>query len=121
MRLFGDSANIDDIREIARWGCLSGVTSNPSLIAEEHGDFTAILREVMEAYSNYAVETEVVAASVRHPVHMTQAALIGADIATIPPNVLRQMARHPLTDKGIQAFKDDWVKVQTASQGARVG
>ncbi len=121
MRLFIDTANIDDIREIARWGCLSGVTANLSPIAKEHGDFTAILHEVMEAYSNYAVETEVVAGSVRHLIHSTQAALIGADIATIPPNVLRQIAQHPLTDKGIQAFKNDWAKVQAASQGARVG
>ncbi len=217
MELFIDTASIDDIREIARWGCLSGVTTNPSLIAKEEGGFTAILeeitrlvdgpisaevvsatademvpearelaalhpniiikvpmcaeglaaarrladegirtnvtlvfsanqallaaragasfvsvfmgrlddighdsmailREVMDAYGNYEITSKVIAASIRHPVHVTQAALAGADIATIPPKVLRQMVRHPLTDAGIEAFNDDWAAVQAAGR-----
>jgi transaldolase len=217
MELFIDTASIDDIREIARWGCLSGVTTNPSLIAKEEGGFTAILeeitqlvdgpisaevvsatademvpearelaalhpniiikvpmcaeglgaarrladegirtnvtlvfsanqallaaragasfvsvfmgrlddighdsvailREVMDAYGNYEITSKVIAASIRHPVHVTQAALVGADIATIPPKVLRQMVRHPLTDAGIKAFNDDWAAVQAAGR-----
>ncbi|MGZ4199826.1 MAG: fructose-6-phosphate aldolase [Thermoleophilia bacterium] len=217
MELFIDTASIEDIREIARWGCLSGVTTNPSLIAKEEGGFTAILeeitqlvdgpisaevvsatademvpearvlaalhpniiikvpmcaeglgaarrladegirtnvtlvfsanqallaaragasfvsvfmgrlddighdsvailREVMDAYGNYEITSKVIAASIRHPVHVTQAALVGADIATIPPKVLRQMVRHPLTDAGIKAFNDDWAAVQAAGR-----
>jgi transaldolase len=217
MELFIDTASIDDIRELARWGCLSGVTTNPSLIAKEHGDFreileeivtlvdgpisaevvsdeaddmvaearplaalhpnivikvplcpeglaaarvladegirtnvtlvftanqallaarsgaafvsvfmgryddigqdsVPILREVVDCLGNYDLATQVIAASIRHPVHVTQAALVGADIATIPPKVLRQMVTHPLTDKGIKAFKDDWAAVQAAGR-----
>jgi len=217
MELFIDTASIGDIREIARWGCLSGVTTNPSLIAKEEGGFTAILeeitqlvdgpisaevvsetademvpearelarlhpnivikvpmcpeglttarrladegirtnvtlvfsanqallaarsgasfvsvflgrlddighdsiailREVMECFANYEITSKVIAASIRHPVHVTQSALVGADIATIPPKVLRQMVAHPLTDKGIKAFKDDWAAVQAAGR-----
>ncbi len=217
MELFIDTASIDDIREIARWGCLSGVTTNPSLIAKEHGDFreileeivtlvdgpisaevvsteaddmvaearplaalhpnivikvpmcpeglaatrvladegihtnvtlvfsanqallaarsgatfvsvfmgrfddighdsVPILREVVDCLGNYELATQVIAASIRNPVHVTQAALASADIATIPPKVFRQMVTHPLTDQGIKAFTADWAAVQAAGR-----
>ena len=65
----------------------------------------------MTIYHNYGFDTEVIVASVRHPRHVLEAALMGADIATIPFNVIAQLARHPLTDKGIDAFLNDWKRV----------
>ncbi|MBN2495823.1 MAG: fructose-6-phosphate aldolase [Deltaproteobacteria bacterium] len=60
---------------------------------------------------NYGFETEVIVASIRHPIHINQAALIGADIATIPLKVLKALARHPLTDAGIERFLEDYQKI----------
>lgn len=70
-----------------------------------------IVDQIMTIYHNYGFETEVIVASVRHPRHVLEAALIGADIATIPFSVIAQLAKHPLTDKGIDAFLADWKKV----------
>jgi transaldolase len=77
-------------------------------------DGLQLVEQIVEIYSNYAYETEVIVASVRNPLHVLESALMGADIATIPFNVLGKFAAHPLTDKGIKAFLDDWNKLQTA-------
>ncbi|MCK5509081.1 MAG: fructose-6-phosphate aldolase [Desulfobacterales bacterium] len=209
MKFFIDTANIEEIKEANSMGMADGVTTNPTLIAREKGDFEDIIKEIckivdgpisaevisldtegmlkearslakihdnivvkipmtidgikatrqlseegiktnvtlifsplqalmaakaganyvspfigrlddissegmllveqiVEIFNNYAFETEVIVASVRNPVHVLDAALIGADIATIPFNVLSKFAAHPLTDKGIKAFLDDW-------------
>jgi len=71
-----------------------------------------IIEEIMEIFYNYDIETEVIVASIRHPIHVIDAARIGADIATIPPAVIRKMAKHSLTDVGIKRFLDDWKKVK---------
>ena len=71
-----------------------------------------LVEQMVEIYSNYGFETEVIVASIRNPLHVLDAALLGADIATIPFSVLGKLAAHPLTDKGIQAFLDDWNKSQ---------
>lgn len=71
-----------------------------------------LIRDIMEIFTNYGVETEVIAASVRHPVHVTEAAMAGADIATVPYKVIVQMLDHPLTDIGIKKFLADWEKVR---------
>jgi len=71
-----------------------------------------IIEEIMEIYVNYDIETEVIVASIRHPIHVIDAARIGADIATIPPGVIRKMAKHSLTDVGIKNFLKDWEKVK---------
>jgi len=222
MKLFLDTADIAEIRTVARWGVLDGVTTNPSLYAKVGGSYDDILAEVcritsgpvsaecvsddvegmleegrhfariapnivvkvamsengLEAISRFAdegirtnctlvftanqgllaakagaslispfvgrlddinqdgmivirelaeifaiheIQAEVLAASIRNPLHVTQAALAGAHIATLPFAVLRQMVRHPLTDKGIAQFKADWAKTQAelaAKQGA---
>lgn len=211
MKFFIDTANINEIKEAHAMGMVDGVTTNPSLIAKEGGDFKEIITEIcqivdgpisaevisldtdgmvaeardlarihenivvkipmtvdglkavrllaaegiktnvtlifsplqglmaakaganfvspfvgrlddlsqegmlvveqlVEIYSNYALDTEIIVASVRNPLHVLEAALVGADIATIPFNVLSKLAAHPLTDKGIQAFLDDWKK-----------
>jgi transaldolase len=216
MKIFLDTADINEIRTVARWGILDGVTTNPSLYAKVGGSYEDILREVcsitsgpvsaevvaddvdgmlaegrafakiapnivvkvamsengLEAINRFAEEgiktnctliftanqgllaakagasllspfvgrlddinqdgmtvirelaeiveihgldTEVLAASIRNPLHMTQAALAGAHVATLPFNVLQQMVHHPLTDKGIEQFKNDWSKAREAA------
>ncbi len=211
MKFFIDTANLEEIKEAASMGMADGVTTNPSLIAKESGDFTTIIKQIcevvdgpvsaevisldtagmveearklakihpnvvikipmtvdglkavselaaenirtnvtlvfsplqalmaaksgaafvspfvgrlddlsadgmevveqiVEIYSNYAFDTEVIVASIRNPLHVLESALMGADIATIPFKVLEKLAAHPLTDKGIQAFLDDWEK-----------
>jgi transaldolase len=71
-------------------------------------DGMEIVDQILTIYHNYGFDTEVIVASVRHPRHVLEAALMGADIATIPFKVIAQLAKHPLTDKGIDAFLNDW-------------
>ena len=218
MKIFIDTANTDEIREAASWGVLSGVTTNPSLIAKEGKEFKSVVKEITEIadaspsniasisaevlsddaegmiaeahelvkihdvitikvpmteegikavsilskegiktnvtlifspnqallaaragasyvspfvgrmddiandgaglvaeiaeiFDIYGIKTEIIAASIRTPKDVTECAKAGADIATIPYGVLKKMFKHPLTDKGIQQFKDDWAKV----------
>ncbi len=70
-----------------------------------------LVEQIVEIYDNYGFETQVIVASIRNPIHVLEAALIGADIATIPFQVLRQLIKHPLTDIGIERFLADWRKV----------
>ena len=213
MKFFIDTANLDHIREATSWGIIDGVTTNPSLIAKEGGDFidtiaeictivdgpisaetvheTAegmveqgrllarihenvvvkvplneegikatkvltdegirtnvtlcfqsaqaivaakagatfvspfvgrvddisgdgidLIEEIVEIYANYpALETQVLAASIRHPLHLVQAAQAGADVATVPYEVLKKLFNHPLTDSGNEKFTRDWESV----------
>lgn len=67
-----------------------------------------LIADIMEIYRNYAFKTEVLVASVRHPIHVVEAAKLGAHVATLPPAVLRSLFNHPLTDKGLAAFLADW-------------
>jgi len=69
-----------------------------------------LVGDIMTIYGNYGYETEVIVASIRNPVHVVEAALIGADIATIPYKVIDQLAKHPLTDIGMEKFLADWEK-----------
>ncbi len=218
MKIFLDTAEIEEIRTAARWGVLDGVTTNPTLFAKVGGSYDDILKQVcsitsgpvsaeviaedvegmlregrhfaklapnivvkvpmseegLEAIYRFAKEgiktnctliftanqgllaakagasllspfvgrlddinedgmicvrelaeiveihelkSEVLAASIRHPLHVTQAALAGAHLATLPFKVLQQMVHHPLTDKGIVTFRKDWEKARQASAG----
>lgn len=74
-------------------------------------DGMEIVDQILTIYENYCYETEVIVASIRHPRHVLDAALMGADIATIPFKVIAQLVKHPLTEKGIEAFLEDWKKV----------
>ncbi len=74
-------------------------------------DGIAALSDICEIYERFDVATKVVAASIRHPLHVTQSALAGADIATIPFKVFKMMVKHPLTERGIETFLADWEKV----------
>ena len=213
MRLFLDTANIDEIREINRWGVLSGVTTNPSLVAKEgedpetvwkeilaevEGDISLetteleadpmyeegvrlagmapnavvkvpmtpaglqtgkrlagegirvnvtlvfspaqallaaeigaycvspflgrlddvaadgmnVLRDICELYAVQGYASNVLAASLRHPMHVVEAALAGADIATMPHDVFTKLVKHPLTDSGLEKFLTDWRGIQ---------
>ena len=76
-------------------------------------DGMAMVNEIVQVYRNYDFTTEVLVASVRSPMLIQTAALIGADIATIPYKVMQQMTGHPLTTKGIEMFLSDWNKAQT--------
>ncbi|MBN2382692.1 fructose-6-phosphate aldolase [bacterium] len=70
-----------------------------------------LVSDMLQIYQNYDYATEVIVASIRHPIHVKEAALMGADIATIPFAVIQQLAKHPLTDIGIKRFEEDWKKV----------
>jgi len=75
-------------------------------------DGMQLIEDIVEIYGNYDYLTEVLVASIRHPQHVVQAALMGADVATIPHKVIKQLVNHPLTDKGLDAFMADWQKLQ---------
>jgi transaldolase len=77
-----------------------------------------VVREARQMFDNYAIATEILAASIRHPRHVVEAAMIGADVATMPPDVLRKLLHHPLTDRGLEQFLADWA---TLRQRARAG
>jgi transaldolase len=70
-----------------------------------------LVEQILSIFDNYGFSTEVIVASVRHPMHVLEAAMLGADIATIPFSVIAQLAKHPLTDAGIDKFLADWKKV----------
>jgi transaldolase len=67
-----------------------------------------LVEQILTIFDNYAFDCEVIVASIRHPLHVLQAALLGADIATIPFKVIQQLTRHPLTDRGVEQFLADW-------------
>ena len=69
-----------------------------------------LIEDIRTIYDNYDFETQILVASVRHPIHVLEAAKIGADVCTLPPDVLKKLANHPLTDNGLKAFLADWEK-----------
>ncbi|HEX8249356.1 MAG TPA: fructose-6-phosphate aldolase [Pyrinomonadaceae bacterium] len=73
-------------------------------------DGMQLIRDIVQIYDNYGFTTEVLAASIRHPMHIVDCALAGADVATIPFKVIQQLVKHPLTDKGLDSFLSDWKK-----------
>jgi transaldolase len=73
-----------------------------------------LIRQIKEIYANYPdIETQIIVASVRNPIHVIEAAMLGAEIVTIPPAIIEQMVKHPLTDKGIAQFLEDAKKIGT--------
>src|SRR5438093_1439860 len=114
MKFFLDTANLDEIRDVASTGILDGITTNPTLISKEGNSFEDQLLKIcsiVKIFNNYEFKAEVLVASVRHPIHVVQAGLVGADICTMPAKVFEQLMKHPLTDKGIAQFLKDWEKV----------
>ncbi|HID61603.1 MAG TPA: transaldolase family protein [Anaerolineae bacterium] len=123
---------IDEARELASlWGVRVNATlvfsANQALLAALAGasyvspfvgrlddvghDGMQVVADTVEIFSTYGFETEVIAASIRNPLHVTQAALAGASVATVPFRTLTQMIKHPLTDIGVERFLADWAKV----------
>jgi transaldolase len=84
-------------------------------------DGMIVIRELVEIFAIHDIDSEVLAASMRNPLHMTQAALAGSHIATVPFKILQQMVHHPLTDKGIVTFRDDWNKARQAADAKNAG
>jgi transaldolase len=77
-----------------------------------------VIREARAVFDNFDFQTEILAASLRHPRHVAEAAMIGADVATLPPDVLRKLLLHPLTDRGLEQFLADWRKVAARSKAS---
>ena len=118
-----------------RTNCTLVFTANQGLLAAKAGaslispfvgrlddinqDGMIVIRELAEIFAIHEIEAEILSASIRHPLHVTQSALAGAHIATIPFKVLQQMVHHPLTDKGIVQFKADWTKAREATAAKR--
>jgi len=84
-------------------------------------DGMQLIADIVDIYHNYGLETEVLAASIRHPMHVKQAALLGADVATMPMNVINQLLEHPLTDIGLERFLDDWDALQESIKEKQPG
>ena len=115
-----------------RTNCTLIFTANQGLLAAKAGasllspfvgrlddinqDGMDVIRELVTIVENYELDSEVLAASIRHPRHVTEAALLGAHIATLPFKVMQQMVRHPLTDKGIKTFREDWEKARRSAE-----
>jgi transaldolase len=79
-------------------------------------DGMELISQIVQIYGNYDFRTEVLVASVRHPVHVVQAAMLGADVVTLPSKVLHQLMHHPLTDKGLEGFLADWAKLPESAR-----
>ncbi|RDJ32369.1 MAG: fructose-6-phosphate aldolase [Crenarchaeota archaeon] len=79
-----------------------------------------LIREIKEIFKNYSFKTEILVASVRHPLHVVEAAKIGADVVTLPPDVLGKMLKHPLTDIGLKNFLADWEKLKNTNQNISI-
>jgi len=75
------------------------------------GEGMDLIHQMRQVYDNYGYETQILAASIRHPVHVVESMMIGADCCTIPPKVLWQLSKHPLTDRGLEGFLADWDKL----------
>ncbi len=80
-------------------------------IDDVSGEGMKLIREIKEIFMNYEISTEIIVASIRNPMHVVEAALIGADICTVPYSVMKSLFKHPLTDVGIKRFLEDWEKV----------
>jgi transaldolase len=85
------------------------------------GEGMQLIEEIRTIYDNYGFATKILAASIRHPLHLVQAAKIGADVATVPFSVIQQMMKHPLTDQGLAKFLADWEKASTLSPQSALG
>lgn len=79
-----------------------------------------LIREIKQIFTNYSFKTQILVASVRHPLHVVEAAKIGADVVTLPPDVLGKMLKHPLTDIGLKNFLADWEKLKNGNQNISI-
>ena len=75
-------------------------------------DGLTVISDIVQIFSNYDISTQVLVASIRHPIHVIESAKLGADVVTLPPEILQKMIHHPLTDKGLDIFLADWEKLK---------
>jgi len=80
------------------------------------GDGMELIQQIRQIYDNYGFDTKILVASIRHPMHMVQSAMIGGDVATVPFKVIQQFMKHPLTDSGLERFLADWKKTEGAKR-----
>jgi len=83
-------------------------------------DGMSLIREIVQIFRNYDFNTEVLVASIRHPLHVIEAGKIGAEVVTLPPDILEKMIMHPLTNKGLAAFLDDWEKLKNEKPNVQI-
>jgi transaldolase len=79
-----------------------------------------LIREIHQVFQNYKFRTQILVASVRHTIHVVEAAKIGADVVTLPPDVLGKMIKHPLTDVGLRNFLSDWEKLKRENPNIKI-
>jgi len=122
-RLTADGIKVNVTLAFSSVQCLVAAKAGATFISPFLGrlddvghDSMEIIRETRMIYDNYGYETEILAASIRHPRHVADAALLGADIATMPTAVLRKLLLHPLTDRGLDQFLNDWSKLVARSK-----
>jgi transaldolase len=83
-------------------------------------DGMGLIREIHEIFKNYSYGTQILVASIRHPIHVVEAGKIGADVVTLPPDILGKMLKHPLTDIGLKNFLADWEKLKKENPSIRI-
>jgi transaldolase len=128
------------IRQLSHDGIHTNVTlvfsSNQAILAAKAGasyvspfigrlddigqDGMALIKEIVQIFRNYQFDTEVLVASIRHPLHIIEAGKVGAQIVTLPPDILGRMITHPLTEKGLAAFLLDWENLKKESPSAQI-
>jgi transaldolase len=105
MKFFLDTANVNEIRQAAELGIIGRLDDIST-------DGMGLIEDIVQIFDVHGIESEIIAASIRHPIHVTQAALAGAHIGTMPYNVIEKLVKHPLTDQGIERFLADWQTMQ---------
>jgi transaldolase len=117
-KLVADGINVNVTLAFSSVQCMLAAKAGATFVSPFLGrlddighDSMEIVRETRQIYDNYGMETEILAASIRHPRHVAEAALVGADVATMPTAVLKKMLLHPLTDRGLDQFLNDWSKL----------
>jgi transaldolase len=122
-RLTADGVNVNVTLAFSSLQCLMAAKAGATYVSPFLGrlddighDAMDIVRETRLIYDNYGLETEILAASIRHPRHVAEAAMVGADVATMPTGVLKKLLLHPLTDRGLDQFLNDWSKLMARSK-----
>jgi transaldolase len=122
-RLVSDGIRVNVTLCFSSMQCLLAAKAGASYVSPFIGrlddishDGMDVVREARVIFDNYGYETEILAASIRHPRHVVEAATIGADVATMPTAVLKKLLEHPLTDRGLEQFLSDWKKTSEGSQ-----
>jgi transaldolase len=122
-RLTGDGIKVNVTLAFSSVQCLIAAKAGATFVSPFLGRLDDVgqagmdvIREARLIFDNYDIETEILAASIRHPRHVAEAAMIGADVATMPTEVLKKLLVHPLTDRGLDQFLNDWSKLAARSK-----